>query len=215
MTKTMQLPTLDDKALDAIANTVKAICGLGVALAAAAKWLLPWASQRMGVRDVQVQLSNMHDLNNEIAESRKCGSERTIVFAAHNGSGIPRPGSPFYASAIHWDVDEDWQKHTGKTESIRDYKMIEVDAAYIEMLLGIINHGSYLFVTEKERECFLKAVYDRAGIVESYLAFLGVHNKKLYYASFARYDHSFRPAEITALSLKANAMKRILTKAHK
>ena len=128
-----------------------------------------------------------------------------IMFAAHNSGGLPRIGSPLYASALHWVV---------KTEhrvKLQGYDRVSVDAFYVQMLLELYARGYYRFTPSSHKPCQLKDIYDLEGVTDSVLFFIGIRDNQFLYISFAKYDGAFTERDVTHLSLEVSHIVSKLT----
>jgi hypothetical protein len=211
MTKTMEPG--NKELLDGLAKVILALTGLAGGVVTLLKVVIPWAESRRGTANGLDQLQVLHDTMKSCHEH---GAERVIIFYGHNSGGIPKPGSPFYATAVHWEKMNGFDKQYGRPEeSIRDYAMLPVDGAYIEMLNEMRQSSHVRFTPSKTSNCLLKHIYEKNGMSEGILVFLGIYKKRIYYMSFAKYEKEFNDAEITALLLKANLIRGIISKAQK
>ena len=106
--------------------------------------------------------------------------ERFVIFKGSNGGGVPRPGQPFYASAVH-------EKHKDEHHErlVEKYKRIEVDANYIQMLLETISTGRKSLDVDKMEPGLLRSIYRSEGIQHSECYFLGKTEKEVYYCTLA------------------------------
>jgi hypothetical protein len=198
--------------LDSVAKIIGGTSALIAAICGAAKYLLPWATKRIMVKDVHrgiIMLNALHEAMESAIESG--AAHRVIIFSAHNSGGIPRPGCPFYSSAIHWAIDRQWARHQGfSEEKLSDYKHLELDHAYVSMLTTMLSANEYHFITEKEPAGLLKSVYEKTGVSDSLLVYLGVHEKRMIYASFARYGGNLSDDDMTVIRLKAGLLRGCL-----
>lgn len=131
--KAIAMPTtgLTEETLNSIAKIVGGAAALAAACASFGKWIAPWAARRMMVNDVHRGIRLLNTLHETMESAIEVGAaHRIIIFSAHNSGGLPRPGAPFYASAIHWAVDRQWARNAGFTdEKLRDYSHLELDHA--------------------------------------------------------------------------------------
>lgn len=107
---------------------------------------------------------------------------RVIIFIGHNGGGLPRVGSRYYTSAVHWDVEPEYEG------LLKEYRGVEVDGAYIEMLLDSHNHGCVKMVTATMPECKLKRYYQDEGVVESLVFYLDMEDNNFIYLSVSSHE---------------------------
>jgi hypothetical protein len=107
-------------------------------------------------------------------------AERFVIFKGSNGGGVPRPGQPFYASAVHEKHKDD--KHE---RLIEKYKRIEVDSAYVQMLLEVIATGKKELEVDKMERGLLRSIYRSEGVQYSECYFLGKTEKEVYYCTIA------------------------------
>jgi hypothetical protein len=129
------------------------------------------------------------------------GATRAVIFGGHDAGGLPRPGSPYWVSALHWHVPD------AKFAKISDYRELQVDAAYIRMLLDIERLGYVRFdLSEGSPDCLLKRIYRSEGVADSLIFFLCITDHTFFFMTFASYERRFTDDEITSLTLKAEAI---------
>lgn len=133
---------------------------------------------------------------------------RVLLLAGHNGGGYPRPDSPFYTSVLFWSIDD------GQQESLKlmpQYKQLPVDADYIKMLLDAEKSGPVVLDVERMAPCQLKRYYQVEGVRHSIIVFLAIKDRKFLYCSVSKHtEEPFTEIEVTAISLKAEALKKLL-----
>lgn len=202
--------------LDAVAKIVAGISAIVATVAAGVKWVAPWAAKRLMVQDVHRGIRLLNTLHETMESAIEAGAaHRIIIFSAHNSGGIPKPGSPFYASAIHWAIDRQWARNSGFTdEKLSDYHHLELDHTYVSMLAGMLTSGEHRFVTESEGPSLLRSIYQGTGVSDSLLVYLGVYDKKMVYASFARYGGELSESDLTVIRLKAGLLRGCLRDAN-
>lgn len=209
----MTIPEGTKDLLEGLAKVILAIGGVAATVISFIKWAMPWAERLRGTAHGMDQLQVLHDT---MKSAFAHGAERVIIFYGHNSGGVPNPGSPFYATAVHWEKIDGYGKQNGKPEeSIKDYASLPVDGAYIEMLNVIRQRDCYRFKPNEEKDCLLKSVYHQSGVTDALLVYIGIFRKRIYYMSFARYDGEFDQDELTSLMLKANIIKGIIAKAQR
>lgn len=219
MTKTMQLGITTEQ-VEAAGKFITALAGLCASLFLFIKKVAPWAVRLIQRKDFVRGAELLHQLYTIMDDARaprsECGANRVILFAAHNCGGIPSPSEPFYTSALHWSIDRGYEGMERRpSETISDYTKLQVDGDYITMLLAMRRDGVFRFETDKARECMLKDVYEKSGVTDAVLCYLGQHDMKMFYVSFARYSRKYSHNEITAIKLTANRMANILKEANK
>lgn len=189
--------------------TSSAVLALVASITGFAKWLLPflrkWERERLraqteqGIRDTQRMYSHLMALE-------AAGVPRTIIFAGHNSGGIPKPGSPFYTSAMHWNID-----HTiGDPWTPEKYQDLPVDASYSKMLVDLIDNGEVRFTTADMPSSQLKAIYEAEGVTDCFITFLGIDNKQIHYMSSALYGGELTEDQITEIRLRSNAIRQLI-----
>lgn len=185
--------------------TIGAVAASAASVLAFVRWLLPWAASRKQ-SDVADGLRRLSQTYRAMSDMRECGAQRVILWAAHNGGGVPRVGSPFYASAIHANVDRKF-KHI-----VQEYQQVSVDADYIEMLLGIYANGRHRFITEQSEPCLLRDLYKAEGVVDSALYYIGIRENQFLYLSVAKYDGLFNAGELARIGVHADGIRHFLGK---
>ena len=135
---------------------------------------------------------------------RLTSADRAILFAGHNSGGIPRPSSPFWATALYWHG-----KDADKSESLfSDYKNLPADAEYIKMLLDCERSGHVLINVHTMSDSMLRRYYESEGVQHCAVFFIGIVENKFLYLSIAKYnDVPFSNIEITRMLLKVGIIK--------
>jgi hypothetical protein len=135
------------------------------------------------------------------------GSPRSILWAGHNGGGLPAGGSPFYTTAIHPFIAP------GHPNLAGSYSKLLVDAPYVQMLIESIEHigKAVPITTAKMKPCMLRDFYEAEGITSSLVIGLGIKDAKFYYISLARYEGDFDKRETTLCELQARQVWDALT----
>lgn len=145
-------------------------------------------------------IESLHRVYSAIAGIQEIGAHRVILWAGHNSGGIPRPNSPFYASALHWAIDRKFQGRMG------DYQNLQVDLDYITMLLALQREGHVRVYPAKMTTCMLKDCYAAEGVSDSVLLFLGVVENKFLYLSAAKYEGEFSDLDIVRIRMKSQVI---------
>jgi hypothetical protein len=163
------------------------------------RWLLPWwlSKKRGNVADGLRRISNVYHTMHSLLE---IGSDRIILWAAHNSGGVPRVGSPLYASSLHWVVRK------GYKDRLQNYQQVPVDPFYVSMLLKMHRDSFYHFQPEGEPECMLKDYYMLEGVTDSYLFFLGIRENQFLYVSIAKYGGKFTAKDFTTMRIKVQSI---------
>lgn len=163
------------------------------------KWLLPWWLNRKrgnvtdGLRRMSAVYHTMHGFLD-------LGADRIVLWAAHNSGGLPRVGSPLYASAVHWVVRK---QHRDKWQN---YQSVPVDTFYVGMLLKMHQGGEVHFNPDNEPECMLKDFYTLEGVTDSYLFYLGIRENQFLYVSIAKYSGVFTYRDILQMRLRVQTI---------
>lgn len=153
-------------------------------------------------------LSSIQNCMREIRDRTQ--SSRVIIFAGHNGGGLPRPASRYYTTAVHWEVEEEYAL------AMADYKNIPVDQKYITMLLKAYDKDFYRFTTDAEEKSQLKRIYEAEGITDSIVFFLDVHEHNFIYCSVATKDPGgFDEKEVTKIEVLCYKLKELVSQANK
>ena len=175
------------------------------ALFAGLKWLLPFVRTCRKKRAIMAGLRSLHVVYLAMERIQAAGATRVAIFAGHNCGGVPRIGKNFFTSALHWMLSD------GATDRIGDYSNIEVDSAYIRMLLAVEQDGIYHFDPEREPECFLKRCYVAEGIRDSYVFYLGTEDNAFLYLSACHHSRQFNPSEVTDIHLIVQTIRQALS----
>ncbi len=175
------------------------------------KWLLPFlrARRKLTVEnkvqmDVEEGLRRHRLLYASLRSLEDHGIQRSVIFAGHNDGGIPRPGTPFYVSALHWMIDRRDRDTPDK------YQHLPVDTKCIELLLRTKEQGNARFTTADMEPCQMRDVYEAEGITDSFVASLGVIDKKLFFLSAAVFSGKLTPDQITEIKIQANRISDLI-----
>jgi hypothetical protein len=135
-------------------------------------------------------------------------ASRVLIFSGHNSGGLPRVGSGFWVSALHW-VEHPRNALT----NFGDYENISVDLQYITMLLDANKEGTVFLKVAEMPSSLLKNYYMAEGVSESIIVFLGIREKSMFYMSIARYsdEESFSTMDLARIKL---ACQPILNEFH-
>jgi hypothetical protein len=125
-------------------------------------------------------------------------ASRVIIFSGHDAGGLPRVGSGFWVSALHW-VEHPRNEIT----NFGDYANISVDLQYINMLLESQKEGTVFIKVAEMPASLLKSYYSAEGVSESLIVFLGIREKSMFYMSIARYtdDQPFSTMDLARIKL--------------
>ena len=187
-------------------HIIAAVTSLLVAAGAFIRWYLPYWDNRKHRAGAVEGFQALRVICQTLDRSSTLGSERTILFGAHDSGGFPKPGAPFYTTPLQWKVRED------KTVNIQDFHALSVDSAYIDMLLELERHGTYRYNFD-ETHCMLGRIYAAEGIKDAFLVFLGIHEYTFFYVSFASFDRKFTKHELTNFELLAGSLAHEIKKA--
>ena len=192
-----------------------AVTALSVAAGTTAKWLWPIArdwiadarEQKLEAkteREVVAGLKQLHAIYFAMERIQSHGADRIVIFGGHNSGGVPRAGSPFYCSALHWHLAPDL------VDCIADYTEITVDSRYIAMLLHSERHGSYRFDPVAEEDGLLKRFYTAEGVTDAIVFYLACHQKTFLYLSCCTHRGKFTDEQITSMKLHAGTIARAI-----
>lgn len=135
-------------------------------------------------------------------------ASRVLLLVGHNGGGYPRPDSPFYTTVLFWSIDD---SQTPSATAVTQYKSLPVDAEHIKMLLDAEKSSPVILDVDRMPPSQWKRYYQAEGVKHSLIFFLEIKDRKFLYCSVAKHeDTPFSENEITTLSLKAEALKRLL-----
>lgn len=190
---------MDAQTLGILAGIAAAIKGIAIAAPGifdSIRAILQSMHQRTVARNIEA----LHRIYVSMERAEDAGSTRTIIFGAHNSGGKPRPGSPFYTSALHWHVPD------SKFERASAYQNVSVDATYVNMLLEIQRTGSLRFNVDTMDRGLLQRYYEAEGVCDAVIVFLTTRDNTLFYMSFCRFEGKFTDNQVTDLNLIAHAI---------
>ena len=190
---------MDAQTLGLLAGIAAAIKGLAIAapgLFESIRAILQSFHQKSVARNIKA----LHNIYTSMERAEDSGATRSIIFGAHNGGGKPRPGSPLYASALHWHVPN------SKFERASAYQNVSLDAAYVNMLLEIQRTGFLRFDVGTMEPGLLRRYFEADGICDAVIVFLVTRDNTIFYMSFCRFEGKFTDNQITDLNLIAHSI---------
>jgi len=177
-------------------GVVVAICGLLTWFFKSGAWKEIKLRKRSmdfvkGMESLQRIYQSMQRIQDDFAS-------RVIIFSGHDAGGLPRVGSGFWVSALHW-VEHPRNEIT----NFADYANISVDLQYINMLLDSQREGTVFLNVAEMPQSLLKSYYTAEGVSESLIVFLGIREKSMFYMSIARYvgEDSFSSMDLARIKL--------------
>jgi hypothetical protein len=151
-------------------------------------------------------LQDSIDIQDYLFEIIKEGADHAIVFAAHNGGGIPQVGKSFYTSTIY----KDWNRNN--IVEIPLYENISIDSEYIKNLLEVIRSGYCLNDVEVMNESQLKHHFQHLGLSQNIMYNIGVVDKQYFYISIGTKGKKFNQTQLTSFELLVNNIKNTIIK---
>lgn len=151
-------------------------------------------------------LQDSIDIQDYLYEIIKEGADHAIIFAAHNGGGIPQIGKSFYTSAIY----KDWNRNT--IDEIPTYENISIDSEYIKNLLEVIRTGYCMNHIKEMNDSQLKHHFQHLGLSQNIMYNIGVVDKQYFYISIGTKNEKFTQNQITGIELLVNNIKNIIVK---
>lgn len=106
-----------------------------------------------------------------------------LVMKSHNGDGVPRPGYKIKVTALYESYEQPFRN------MVDDYKDIEVDGDYLLMLENVKMYGYTAMFTNDMKDSLLRRIYEKEGVVWSYVFFIGRDRQNWYYAIVGTSDH--------------------------
>jgi hypothetical protein len=151
-------------------------------------------------------LQDSIDIQDYLFEIIKEGADHAIVFAAHNGGGIPQVGKSFYTSTIY----KDWNRNN--IVEIPLYENISIDSEYIKNLLEVIRNEYCLNDVEVMNESQLKHHFQHLGLSQNIMYNIGVLDKQYFYISIGTKGEKFNQTQLTSFELLVNNIKNTIIK---
>jgi hypothetical protein len=169
------------------------------------KWWLPFRREKSLNAKTVTGIHSISVLYRCMTSMLGVGVDRVILFAGHNGGGVPSPLGVFYATAIHHVTTH------GEDDIISGYSGLVVDGKYCEMLLAARNVEYIRMNTATMEPCKLKRLYEAEGVTDSILYFIGIKKAKCFYLTMANYGGE-PPDEnqLTRLLIKAEQIARLI-----
>jgi hypothetical protein len=151
-------------------------------------------------------LQDSIDIQDYLYEIIKEGADHAIIFAAHNGGGIPQIGKSFYTSAIY----KDWNRNT--ITEIPSYENLSIDSEYIKSLLEVIRTGYCINHVEEMNDSQLKHHFEHLGLMQNVMYNIGVVDKQYFYISIGTKSKKFTQTQLTSFELLVNNIKNTIIK---
>ena len=151
-------------------------------------------------------LQDSIDIQDYLFEIIKGGADHAIIFAAHNGGGIPQVGKSFYTSAIY----KDWNRTN--INVIPSYENISIDSEYIKNLLEVIRNGYCLNDIKDMNDSQLKHHFEHLGLSQNIMYNIGVVDKQYFYISIGTKSGKFNQTQLTSFELLVNSIKNTIIK---
>ena len=151
-------------------------------------------------------LQDSIDIQDYLFEIIKEGADHAIIFAAHNGGGIPQVGKSFYTSAIY----KDWNR--SNINVIPSYENISIDSEYIKNLLEVIRNEYCLNDIKDMNDSQLKHHFEHLGLSQNIMYNIGVVDKQYFYISIGTKSGKFNQTQLTSFELFVNNIKNTIVK---
>jgi hypothetical protein len=134
--------------------------------------------------------------------------ERCLVLKLTNGGSEPRPGGTYYVTAMV-SANEDIKKHKAV-----DYNKLEVDDAYVDMVVGLKKTKRVQFLVETMQFSLLRDIYKDEGIKFAEVHYLASTNDATYFCSFAAYSDIHLQPSWGAMLRTVSDIRRMLREAY-
>lgn len=146
------------------------------------------------------------------SDDPRSGIDRAIMFEGHDGGGEPRIGEPYYIDVVHPEVlasDGDDIRLT-QDELKKKYSNLQVDSAYIQMLIDIIHKKDIVFDVDTMEDCLLKKIYEQEKVKQSIVSIVAVQGNSIIYMSQASYSGFLTDGQILQAKIAANQMRQLI-----
>lgn len=128
----------------------------------------------------QEKWQQINNLCNElIAESTV---ERALVLRLTNGGGEPIVGTTYYVSVMASGMQD------VKTHLVPEYKKLEVDDAYVAMIVGLKKMKRMLLLVDSMPHSLLRDLYNSEKVKYAEVYYLCSTSNATYFCSFATYS---------------------------
>jgi len=134
--------------------------------------------------------------------------QRALVIKLSNGGGEPTPGTQYYATAMV-NVTSDGVRHHPIT-----YKAIEVDAAYVELVIKTRREKRIYLLVDIMQPQMIKEFYEKEGIKYAEWNYLLSTHKATYFCTFATFDENNLQAGRGDMARTVSDIRKLLKKAH-
>lgn len=169
--------------------------------------LLTWFFKSGAWREVRLRkkrldfvkgMESLQHIYQTMARIQNDFSSRVIIFSGHNSGGLPRAGSGFWVSALHWV-----EHRRNVLTNFSDYENISVDLQYINMLLDAQKNTTVFLNVSEMPQSLLRGYYEAEGVKQSLIVFLGIQENSMFYMSIARYaeDPDFTTIDLARIKL--------------
>jgi len=177
-------------------GVIVAICGLLTIIIKSGAWREIRLRKRS--MDFVKGMESLQRIYTVMARIQQDFASRVIIFSGHDAGGLPRVGSGFWVSALHWV-----EHPRNEVTNFGDYANISVDLQYITMLLAAQKEGTIFLNVSEMPASLLKSYYLAEGVTESLIVFLGIREKSMFYMSVARYagEENFSAMDLARIKL--------------
>lgn len=129
--------------------------------------------------------------------------DRVLLFRGGNGGSIPKVGKDYYIKAIF-----EAHKDEPPRPLLKVYDNVIPDAAYITLLLNLIEHKTQVYDVSAMQDCLLKKIYESENILGSEVFLLHQTKEYIFYGSVAsKHNANFNNDIITKLEIESSVAK--------
>lgn len=129
--------------------------------------------------------------------------DRVLLFRGGNGGSTPKIGKDYYIKAIF-----EAHKDEPARSLLKVYDNVIPDAAYISLLLHLIENKFEVFIVNDMQECLLKKIYIAENIVAAEVFLLHQTKEYVFYGSVASKNNiNFNQDIITKLEIESATAK--------
>lgn len=134
--------------------------------------------------------------------------ERALVLKLTNGGGEPTVGTTYYVTVMVSAVEN------MKNHKATDYTKLEVDDAYVAMVVSLKKMRRMMLLVETMQPSLLRDIYNSENIKFAEVHYLASTQDATYYCSFATYSEVHLQPSWGVMPRAVSDIKRMLKQAY-
>lgn len=131
---------------------------------------------------------------------RSTNVKRCLVFKMHNGGGIIKPTGQLFISVMYEDYSSPF------TSVKADYQNLPLDGTTIKVFMEVMENKRVEYKTDTLIEGTMKQIYEKDGVQQSRIYYIGKDRKNVYFCSCVTSDPFFE--NTITIDLNINKIKQ-------